>query len=212
LDEDTIQETTVEPTAEPATATATPPDGRSELAEKDKRIADIEGQLKRLAADFENFRRRQATEREELVKFAASRVFENLMPVVDNFERALTSSKTATEVSGVLSGVEMIYRQLQDFLNKSGVAAMEPVGKPFDPNLHEAIAQLETDQAPDQTVLAEIQKGYFLNGKVLRHAMVQVANNPHGSEVASDSTPEDTPAEAATAPSAADSDKEDTHE
>lgn len=176
---------------------------QDELARKEKQIFDLEGQLKRLAADFENFRRRQAQEREELIKFAASRVFENLLPVVDNFERALISSKKATDVQQVLTGVELIYRQMQDFLTKSGVAPMEAVGTPFDPNLHEAIAQLETTTAPDQTVLAEIQKGYYLSGKVLRHAMVQVASNPHGA------APTQTSETTTAAP--ADSDKEDNH-
>lgn len=176
-------------------------DHKDELARKEKQIFDLEGQLKRLAADFENYRRRQAQEREELIKFAASRVFENLLPVVDNFERALVSSKSATDPQQVLTGVELIYRQMQDFLNRSGVAPMEAVGQPFDPNLHEAIAQFETTEAPDQTVLAEIQKGYYLSGKVLRHAMVQVASNPHGSTHTTEST--------TAAP--ADSDKEDNH-
>ncbi|HEY9856310.1 MAG TPA: nucleotide exchange factor GrpE [Stenomitos sp.] len=178
-------------------------DTKDELARKEKQIFDLEGQLKRLAADFENFRRRQAQEREELIKFAASRVFEHLLPVVDNFERALAGSKQATDVQQVLTGVELIYRQMQDFLQKSGVAPMEAVGKPFDPNLHEAIAQFETTEAPDQTVLAEIQKGYYLNGKVVRHAMVQVASNPHGA------APTQTTESTTAAP--ADSDKEDNH-
>lgn len=178
-------------------------DTKDEQARKEKQIFDLEGQLKRLAADFENYRRRQATEREELIKFAASRVFENLLPVVDNFERALVASQKATDVQQVLTGVELIYRQMQDFLTKSGVAPMEAVGKPFDPNLHEAIAQFETPDAPDQTVLAEIQKGYYLSGKVLRHAMVQVASNPHGA------APTQTTESTTAAP--ADSDKEDNH-
>lgn len=178
-------------------------DLKDELARKEKQLFDLEGQLKRLAADFENFRRRQAQERDELVKFAASRVFENLLPVVDNFERALVSSRSATDAQQVLAGVELIYRQMQDFLQKSGVAPMEAVGQPFDPNLHEAIAQLETSEHPDQTILAEIQKGYNFNGKVLRYAMVQVASNPHGQ------APFHSIESTTAAP--ADSDKEDNH-
>lgn len=146
--------------------------------------ADLEAQHKRLAADFENFRRRAAAEREELVKFASFRVLENLLPVVDNFERALEHMGKATEVAQVRSGVEMIYRQLQDYLTKSGVSPMEAKGKPFDPNLHEAIHQQETTEVPDETVLAEVQKGYIFNGKVLRHAIVQVSRNPLGTPAA----------------------------
>lgn len=183
--------------SEPGTA------GPDAVDAKDQRIAELEGQFKRLAADFENYRRRQAQEREELVKFASSRVFENLLPVVDNLERALASSKKATEVQQVLTGVELIQRQMMDFLAKSGVVPMEAQGTSFDPNLHEAIAQLETSEAPDQTVLAEIQKGYYLNGKVLRHAMVQVASNP--------SAALNTEPKTEVAANAADSHKEDNH-
>lgn len=207
LAEEELKEATppVEPPAAPheAASGVGQLDLKDELARKEKQLFDLEGQLKRLAADFENYRRRQAQEREELIKFAASRVFENLLPVVDNFERALVSSRSATEAQQVLAGVELIYRQMQDFLQKSGVAPMEAVGKPFDPNLHEAIAQLETTEHPDQTILAEIQKGYYLSGKVLRYAMVQVASNPH--DPASHHSTESTTA----AP--ADSDKEDNH-
>lgn len=153
-------------------------------AELEQAKADLEAQHKRLAADFENFRRRAASEREELVKFASSRVLENLLPVVDNFERALEHMGKASDVAQVRSGVELIYRQLQDHLNKSGVSPMEAKGKPFDPNLHEAIHQQETTEVPDETVLAEVQKGYLLNGKVLRHAIVQVSRNPLGTPAA----------------------------
>ena len=153
---------------------------QQELALREQAYAELESQFKRLAADFENYRRRVATEREELIKFAGSRVLENLLPVVDNFERALDAMGKATEVSQVQAGVEMIYRQLQDVLTKSGVSPMEAQGKPFDPNFHEAIAQMENPSLPDETVLAEVQKGYLYNGKVLRHAMVQVSRNPGG--------------------------------
>jgi molecular chaperone GrpE len=198
LAEEEIKEATlVEPAAPEADA-------------KDLRIAELEGQFKRLAADFENYRRRQTQEREELVKFAASRVFENLLPVVDNLERAIASSKKATEVQQVLTGVELIQRQMMDFLAKSGVAPMEAQGAPFDPNLHEAIAQLATTEAPDQTVLAEVQKGYYLNGKVLRHAMVQVASNP-SSALNTEAKTEVAPAAKTAGSSAAESHKEDNH-
>ncbi len=153
---------------------------QQELALREQAYAELESQFKRLAADFENFRRRATSEREDLIKFAGSRVLENLLPVVDNFERALDAMGKATEVGQVHAGIEMIYRQMQDFLTKSGVAPMEAKGQPFDPNLHEAIAQMESLDLPDETVMAEVQKGYLYNGKVLRHAMVQVSRNPLG--------------------------------
>lgn len=154
---------------------------QQELALREQAYAELEAQFKRLAADFENFRRRANSEREDLIKFAGSRVLESLLPVVDNFERALDAMGKATEVSQVHAGVELIYRQMQDMLTKNGVSPMNAQGQPFDPNLHEAIAQAENPELPDETVMAEVQKGYMYNGKVLRHAMVQVSRNPMGS-------------------------------
>jgi molecular chaperone GrpE len=175
---------------------------QAELALREQAYSELEGQFKRLAADFENFRRRAAGEREDLIKFAGSRVLENVLPVVDNFERALDAMGKATEVSQVRAGVEMIYRQLQDFLTKTGVAPMNAAGQPFDPNLHEAIAQVENVDLPDETIMAEAQKGYLYNGKVLRHAMVQVSRNPlaqHVNYAASQSKNSENPADDAAA-------------
>jgi len=183
--EDDLNE--IRATATEANVFDTVPEGQAEadafqqeLALREQAYAELESQFKRLAADFENFRRRAVSEREDLIKFAGSRVLENLLPVVDNFERALGAMGKATDVSQVHAGIEMIYRQMQDFLTKSGVAPMEAQGKPFDPNFHEAIAQMENPDLPDETVMAEVQKGYLYNGKVLRHAMVQVSRNPGG--------------------------------
>ncbi|MDB5101833.1 MAG: hypothetical protein JWM80_6254 [Cyanobacteria bacterium RYN_339] len=151
---------------------------RQRLADRDQAYLDLEGQLKRMAADFENFRRRQAVERENLIKFAGERILERFLDVLDNFERALTAGEKATEPQQVLTGVSLIYRQLGDFLTKEGVEPMDAKGSPFDPNQHEAVVQLDVDDVPDQTVLEEFRKGYLLNGRVIRHAMVKVANNP----------------------------------
>ncbi len=187
--EDDLNETRA--TGTEGTASSTVTEGQAEadafqqeLALREQAYGELEGQFKRLAADFENFRRRATAEREDLIKFAGSRVLENLLPVVDNFERALAAMGKATDIEQVQAGIEMIYRQMQDFLAKSGVAPMEAQGKPFDPNLHEAIAQMENADLPDETVMAEVQKGYLYNGKVLRHAMVQVSRNPNGAPAA----------------------------
>lgn len=166
----------------PDRPTATAPAGaEARVAELEAQVADSTRQLQRLAADFENFRRRAAAEKEELVRFAASRVLENFLPIVDNFERALNHSASAEAVA-LKQGIELIYRQVADFMVRQGVAQMEAEGQVFDPNLHEAIGQMETTAQPDNTVLYVVQKGYFLNGRVLRHAMVQVASNPQGRE------------------------------
>ncbi|MEB3237594.1 MAG: nucleotide exchange factor GrpE [Candidatus Sericytochromatia bacterium] len=150
------------------------PSGRE--AELEARLLEVQGQLQRMAADFENFRRRSMTEREELVRFAAQRVVENLLPVVDNFERALSHAQGA-DPSTLLQGVTMIHRLFMDTLRQQGVEAMSPVGQAFDPRLHEAVGSVDTADHPDGTVLNVLQQGYTLGGKVIRHAMVQVAAN-----------------------------------
>ncbi len=153
------------------------------VAEIEAQLADRDRQLHRLAADFENFRRRAAAEKEELVSFAASRVLESFLGIVDNLERALAHARSG-EPASIVQGVELIYKQIGEFMTRHGVAPMEPVGQPFDPNLHEAIASVATTEHPDHTVLAIAQKGYVLNGRVLRHAMVQVADNPSSQQQA----------------------------
>jgi molecular chaperone GrpE len=146
------------------------------VAQLEQELADKDAQLKRMAADFENARKRQATERDELTKFAAERVMLNLLPVIDNFDRALQAARAATDVATVTQGVDMIYRQLQDLLTKTGVAPIEATGQTFDPNLHEAVQRVPADESqPDNTVVEEFQRGYLLNGKVIRHALVKVA-------------------------------------
>jgi molecular chaperone GrpE len=148
------------------------------LGEKDQAYTELENQMKRLAADFDNYRKRAGSERENLIKFAGERILERFLDVLDNFERALQAGEKATDPQQVLTGVGLIYRQLQDFLSKEGVAPMEPKGHLFDPNQHEAVVQGDVTDVPDQTVLDVFRQGYLLNGRVLRHAMVKVANNP----------------------------------
>jgi molecular chaperone GrpE len=161
----------------------------SRILELEAQIGEHKQQLQRLAADFENYRRRAAAEKDELVRFAASRVMENFLPIVDNFERAQQHLGKADPES-LRQGVELIYRQIADFLTRQGVAPMEAVGQTFDPNLHEAIGQTETTDHPDNTVLFEVQRGYYLNGRVLRHAMVHVTSNPEARYVPPATNPE----------------------
>lgn len=140
--------------------------------------ADFESkdlQLKRMVADFENFRRRQSTEREEFLKMASKDLLMDLLPVLDNFERAINASRDATEVSSVIAGIELIQKQLLEAMKKNGLEAIEALDNPFDPNYHEAVQQIVNDEREDQTVINELQKGYTLNGKVLRPSMVVVS-------------------------------------
>jgi molecular chaperone GrpE len=161
--------------------------------------SEFQQQFKRLAADFENFRRRQVIEKEQLLQFAGERILERLIGVMDNFDRALASAETATDIQVVLKGIQMIHRQMEDLLSKEGVKQMACKGEPFDPNQHEAVMQVEMDDVADQTIVDVFRAGYTLNGRVLRHAMVRVASNPSG-VIANQTT--NAGAEAATADSA----------
>jgi molecular chaperone GrpE len=153
-------------------------DLEAQLAARDEAFQEMKLHATRLAADFENSRQRWTRERSELVKSAGERVLEQFLEVLDNFERAIQVGERATEPQQVLTGVQMIYKQVLDFLSKEGVSPMNAAGQPFDPNQHEAVVQEESEEHPDQTVLDEFRRGYMLNGRVLRHALVKIASNP----------------------------------
>jgi len=131
--------------------------------------------LQRVQADFDNFRRRTAQERQEAAKYCSQRLATGLLPVLDNFERALKAE--GEDLHGFRNGIELIYRQLRDVLEKEGVKPMDAVGSQFDPNLHEAVMQEQSDQYDDNVVMEELQKGYLLADRVIRPAMVKVAQN-----------------------------------
>jgi molecular chaperone GrpE len=147
-------------------------------SELQKLKAERDSLLDRLAraqAEFENARRRAAKEQQEFRDYAAADVIKSLLPVVDSFERAL---QVNADPGDFRSGVELIYKQLQDVLAKLGVQAIPAKGQPFDPRLHEAIEMVETSDAPDHQVIEELQRGYKLKDRLLRPAMVKVAKNP----------------------------------
>lgn len=131
--------------------------------------------LARAQAEFENARRRAAKEQQEYRDFATSDAIKSLLPVIDSFERAL---QVKSEGSEFRSGIELIYKQLQDALAKLGVHAIAAKGEPFDPRYHEAIEMVETTDVPDHAVLDELQRGYKFKDRLLRPAMVRVAKNP----------------------------------
>lgn len=131
--------------------------------------------LQRLQADFDNYRRRTQKEKEETIKYAAERIVEAMLPVLDNFERAINSTKANQDFNAFSQGVEMIFKQMQNGLAKEGLSAIEAIGQPFDPNLHEAVLRVESEEYPENTVIEELQKGYYLKEKVLRPSMVKVS-------------------------------------
>ncbi|MHB8125638.1 MAG: nucleotide exchange factor GrpE [Desulfitobacteriaceae bacterium] len=132
--------------------------------------------LQRLQADFDNYRKRTQKEKEDISKYAAERLVGAILPVLDNFERAIGSVQTSQDIAGYAQGVEMIFRQMHNVLIKEGLAVIEAVGQPFDPNLHEAILSVESEEHPENTVVEEVQKGYYLKDRVLRPSMVKVSS------------------------------------
>ena len=136
--------------------------------------AEMLERVKRLQADFDNYRRRTRQEQCDLSAYVTQNLIKDLLPVIDNFERAL-ASKPAEDPSGFSAGVEMIYRQFYAVLEKQGVSAVETVGAMFDPAKHEAIMRDEESDQPESTIVAELQKGYMACGKIIRPALVKVA-------------------------------------
>lgn len=147
-------------------------------AELQKVKAERDQLLDRLAraqAEFENARRRAAKEQQDYRDYATMDALKSLLPVIDSFERALHSKSDATDFR---NGIELIYKQLQDALAKQGVVAIAAKGQPFDPRFHEAIEMVETTEAPDHTVVEELQRGYKYKDRLMRPSMVKVAKNP----------------------------------
>ncbi|GGJ09352.1 hypothetical protein GCM10010885_18070 [Alicyclobacillus cellulosilyticus] len=157
-------------------ALAAAPSAAEQLAVAQAELASLRQQLLRVHADFDNFRKRTRQEKEDLQKFAAQKLLSDLLPVVDNFERALAAFTAEGASAELRAGVEMVHRQLLGILEKHGVRPMDVVGQPFDPSLHEAVMQEPAGEgvAPG-TVVLELQKGYWLHDKVLRPAMVKVS-------------------------------------
>lgn len=132
--------------------------------------------LARLQAEFENARKRTAREQQDFREYAVADAIKALLPSLDSFERALQIS--ARDKSEFRGGVELIYKQMQDALQKLGLRAIPAKGEPFDPHLHEAIEMVETSDADDHQILEELQRGYKLKDRLLRPSMVKVARNP----------------------------------
>lgn len=137
--------------------------------------AELEDMLRRRQAEFENFRKRVDREKAELVEYAGMRIIQDLLPVVDDFERALKMETADKEYS---RGIELIYQRLMDHLKKAGLEPMEALGAKFDPNLHHAVERFATADQEEETVLEEYQRGYHFRGRLLRPAMVKVAVRP----------------------------------
>jgi molecular chaperone GrpE len=162
---------------EPATVT---PEQLTELKERAARADENWDRLLRTSADFDNFKKRAAREKQEAIKYANESLFLKLVPVLDSLDMALAAAQTAGSDSGqsLQAGVSMVFQQLKGALAEAGLEELDAVGKPFDPNFHEALSQKETPDVPEGHVVQQLRKGYKLRDRLLRPASVVVAKQP----------------------------------
>jgi molecular chaperone GrpE len=176
VDIDKPQENSPEISADDGAATPTPESQLAAVtAERDQLAADkadLQNRLLRGRAEFDNFRKRTDRERSDYIQYAAMDMVKDLLPILDDFERAL---KVETNDREYAKGVELIYQRMADSLKKMGLEAIITEGRQFDPNLHQAIERVPSKDAEDQAILGEFQRGYNFKGKLLRPAMVRVA-------------------------------------
>ena len=184
-------DTTTEVAAEQAPAAEAA--AESPAADPEQRVRELEGQLEalkaeheslrsqymRIAADFDNFRKRQSRDQDDLRVQIACSTLSEILPVVDNFERARQQLEPqAEEAQTIHRSYQGLYKQLVDVFKQLGVSPMRVEGEPFDPNLHEAVLREPSEEHAEDVVIAELQRGYHLNGRVLRHALVKVSMGP----------------------------------
>ncbi|PYM90422.1 MAG: nucleotide exchange factor GrpE [Candidatus Rokuibacteriota bacterium] len=171
MDDSKVHDTDDAPRAEPAEGVASVEELRREVEEKQDRLL-------RALAETENVRRRAQRERDDYVRYANESLLRDLIPVLDNLDRALEAARSGGDATGVVAGVELIQRELLKVLERAGVTRYSALGQPFDPTRHEAIASVVSADAPPGTVLRETLPGYLLHGRVLRAALVSVAAAP----------------------------------
>lgn len=143
-----------------------------------ERIKDSHEKMLRALADLENFKKRAQKERDEAQRFGIEKLLKDFLPVADNLDRALEHSKSATDFDAMKKGVQMTRKLLDDALAKNGVRSFSSLGKPFDPRQHEAMQHLETNELPPNHVAAEIVRGYMLNDRLVRPALVMISKIP----------------------------------
>lgn len=148
---------------------------KDQIRLKEEEAKDNYERLLRTCAEFENFKKRVAKEKEEFVKYAQEGIIRELLPVLDNLERAVEHSKDSQDLNGLIEGVDMTVKQFLQCLEKTGVRPLSAVGERFDPTIHEAIMQVEEGDYDADTVVGEHQKGYTLNDRLLRPCLVTVA-------------------------------------
>lgn len=148
---------------------------KTELEKAEESIANLSDRLMRTAAEFDNFKKRSAKEKDELYGNAVCDTAAKLLPVLDNLERAVASAEENSDIAAMLEGLSMIKKQFEDALSQIGIAPIPSVGEKFDPELHNAVMTEDSDKE-ENTVLEEFMKGYSYKNKIVRHSMVKVSN------------------------------------
>lgn len=176
-----VEEELKEPIAEEAENAEEPKDEKKEKKAKkakkdprDEKIAELEDQRVRQLAEFQNFRNRSEREKQQMFEIGAKSVIEKILPAIDNFERGLATITEEQKDDAFVQGIEKVYKQMLSDLEAIGVKPMDAQGKPFDPNLHNAVMQVASEELEPGTVAQELLKGYMYKDTVVRHAMVSV--------------------------------------
>ncbi len=143
--------------------------------QKSKELEELKNRHYRLQADFDNFRKRVDKEKKSIYSYANEKIISEFLEVIDNFERAFLSSKDEDKDEGFYEGIQMVYKQLTDILDKNGLEKIEAINKKFDPNIHQAVMQEESQEHEEGIVIEVLQEGYKLNNKVIRPSMVKVS-------------------------------------
>lgn len=150
---------------------------KKRLKEQEEKNQEYFDRLQRTMAEFDNFRKRTVKEKSNMYDMGVKDTVEKILPVIDNFERALLNTKEGEEINdGFVQGVEMIYKQFKNILDEMGVKEIEAIGKPFDPNFHNAVTHVQDEKYKENEVIEEFQKGYLYQDQVIRYSMVTVAN------------------------------------
>jgi molecular chaperone GrpE len=160
----------IKPSAEETEITA-----EQEMAKMQQELEEANDVMLRLAAELDNYKKRVAKDRESLLKYAVQDIIQELLPILDNFERAIESGNKSKDCDSLLEGVRMISKQMYDALERKGVSRIDAVGNVFDPNIHEAVMQVASEEHPENVVVEEFQKGYILHDRVIRPSMVAVS-------------------------------------
>lgn len=150
-------------------------EGQTQRLDKADEIEAVNDKYLRLAAEFENYKRRVQRDQSDTIRFANEKLLRDMLPTLDNLERAIQSGRNQDNIDGILKGIDLTYKHFIETLRKMGVTQVSSVGEIFDPAKHQAVGQVESSNVPENAIVKEYQKGYFLHDRILRPAMVTVA-------------------------------------